>query len=69
MGLHLPRISEFAVSNMSASARITQALKVNDMGTAQRIASSAAMMSGQFQKQAINQSPAKVTERQVDVWA
>ena len=69
MGLYLPRVSDFAVSNMSASARITQALKVNDMGTAQRIAASAAMMSGKFQKQAVNQSPAKVSERQVDVWA
>ena len=69
MGLNLPRVSEFAASNMSASARITQALKVNDMGTAQRIAASAAIMSGQFQKQALSQSPAKVSEHQVDVWA
>ena len=69
MGLHLPRISELPVSHMSASARITQALKVNDIGTAQRIAASAAMMTGQFQKQALNQPPTKVNERQLDVWA
>jgi hypothetical protein len=69
MGLHLSRVGEFAASNMSASARITQALKVNDISTAQRIAASAAMMSGQFQIQAVNQSPAKVSERQVGVWA
>ncbi len=69
MGLHLPRVSELSASHLSASARITQALKVNDIGTAQRIAASAAMMTGQFQKQALNQPPTKVNERQLDVWA
>lgn len=69
MGLNLPRVSELALANMSASARITQALKVNDMGTAQRVAASAALMSGQFQKQSLNQQPVKTSEHQIDVWA
>ena len=56
-------------SAKSASARITQALKVNDIGTAQRIAASAAMMTGQFQKQALNQPPTKVSDHRLDVWA
>ena len=69
MGLHLPKVSELAVSHMSASARVTQALKVNDIGTAQRIAASAAMMTGQFQQHALNQQPVKESEHKVDMWA
>lgn len=69
MGLNALRISEVARLNMSASNRITQALKVNDLGTAQRIAASVAMGSGQLHKQSLVTSTLRPRERQLDVWA
>ena len=69
MGLNAVHFNEVARQNMSATARITQALKVNDLGTAQRIAASIAMGSGQFQKQTLAQPPLRPKEHQLDVWA
>jgi hypothetical protein len=69
MGLELLRINEVACLNMSASARITQALKVNDIGTAQRIAASVAMVSGQLTQPKQVQPVKRASEHQVDMWA
>lgn len=69
MGLNGVHFNELARMNMSVSARITQALKVNDLGTAQRIAASVALGSGQFQQQTLTQASVRPKEHQLDVWA
>lgn len=69
MGLHAVYFNEVARLNLSASTRITQALKVNDLGTAQRIATSVAMGNGQWQKPSQAQPTACPKVHQIDVWA
>jgi hypothetical protein len=71
MGLNGLPGSEVVRLNMSASARITQALKVNDIGTAQRIAAHTTMGHAPVHRPAPIQTPstARGVEHQVDVWA
>jgi hypothetical protein len=69
MGLNALHLNEVARLNMSASARITQALKVNDLGTAQRIAASVAMGGGHHLKQSLAQTTPRPKDHQVDVLA
>jgi hypothetical protein len=77
MELHVKHLNEVTRLNLSASARISQALRVNDIGTAQRIAASAALVSAPLRWQpttpAVAPAPRPVTpslsEHQVDVWA
>lgn len=71
MGLNGLRISEVTHLNMSASARITQALKVNDIGTAQRIAANMGMGHAQWHQPSPVQTPSnnRAGEHHVDVWA
>lgn len=69
MGLSALHVSEMARLNMSASARITQALKVNDIGTAQRIAASVARGVSPLSRPPQTQLVSRVNDHQVDVWA
>ena len=71
MGLHGLGINEMARLNMSASARMTLALKVNDIGTAQRIAASMPMGQSQVRQSAPVQAapPHRSGVHQIDVWA
>ena len=69
MGLSALHLNEVARLNMSASARITQALKVNDIGTAQRIAASVAHGVSQLSRPLQTQPVGRVNDHQVDVWA
>jgi hypothetical protein len=76
MKIGLSNVNAVTQLNMSANARMTQALRVNDIGTAQRIAASAALMNGQFRTppavtaQAAQAAPAHHdTAHQVDTWA
>lgn len=69
MGLNAVHFNELARQNLNATTRIKQALKVNDLGTAQRIAINIAMGSGQFQKQTLAHPSTRPREHQLDVWA
>ena len=69
MGLNDLPIHEVARLNMSDSDRIPQALKVNDLGTAQRIAASVAMGGGHHLKQSLAQTTPRPKDHQVDVLA
>lgn len=77
MELHVKHLNEVTRLNLSASARISQALRVNDIGTAQRIAASAALGSTPLRWQPSasttdlpTRTPAAPSSaHQVDVWA
>jgi hypothetical protein len=73
MELRIRQLSDVARLNMSTSARISQALRVNDIGTAQKLAESVALASENLRSQAA--APAAAVKarpqgmHQVDVWA
>lgn len=73
MKIGLSNVNAVTQLNMSANARMTQALRVNDIGTAQRIAASVALMNGQFRTpQAVTAQVApapREAAHQVDTWA
>ena len=73
MKIGLSNVNAVTQLNMSANARMTQALRVNDIGTAQRIAASVALMNGQFRTPpAVTAQAAPApheTAHQVDTWA
>jgi hypothetical protein len=73
MELHIRQISDVTRLNMSTSARISQALRVNDIGTAQKLAASVAVTSAQLRPSTpvvpSGSQTKQTSEHQVDVWA
>jgi hypothetical protein len=73
MKIGLSTMNAVTQLNMSANARMTQALRVNDIGTAQRIAASVVLMNAQFRMPpAVTAQAAPAPHEvahQVDTWA
>jgi len=73
MELRIRQLSDVARLNMSTSARISQALRVNDIGTAQKLAETVALATKNLRAQATAPEPQQKAPSQgmhkVDVWA
>lgn len=73
MELRIRQLSDVNRLNLSVSARISQALRVNDIGTAQKLAESVAITSGQLRTkspEAPSPNPGRPqSAHQIDVWA
>ena len=73
MELRIRQLSDVARLNMSTSARISQALRVNDIGTAEKLAETIALATENLRSQApAPVPPHKASSQglhQVDVWA
>lgn len=73
MELRIRQLSDVARLNMSTSARISQALRVNDIGTAQKLAETVALATKNLRAQATASEPQQKAPSQgmhkVDVWA
>jgi len=73
MELRIRQLSDVARLNMSTSARISQALRVNDIGTAQKLAETVALATKNLRSQAAAPVPQQKAPsqgmHQVDVWA
>jgi hypothetical protein len=73
MELRIRQLSDVARLNMSTSARISQALRVNDIGTAQKLAETVALATENLRSQAAASAPPQKARsqgmHQVDVWA
>ena len=73
MELRIRQLSDVARLNMSTSARISQALRVNDIGTAQKLAETVALATKNSRVQGTapesQQKAPSQGIQQVDVWA